>query len=93
MGQSAMQKDWIASSLSRSQRGLIQTYMTVSTICTKLLVLLQSDFIGWYIIISWYINTSWTVLCIDRIVMIKVQVTVKVQNFIESLSVLYFLYS
>ena len=88
MGQSALQKDWIASSLSRSQRGLIQTYMTVSTVYTELLVLLQSDLIGWYMLISWYINISWTVLCIDLIVMIKVQVTVKVQNFIESLSVL-----
>ena len=41
-------------------------------------------------IIGWYIIISWSVLCKDWIAVVKVKVTVKVQNFIESLSILYF---
>ena len=47
---------------------------------------LQPNSIGWYIIISW------SVLCKKDIVVFKVRNTVKVQNFIESLCILYLLY-
>ena len=40
------------SSQSRSQWGLIQSDITISTVCTELLILLQPNLIGWYIIIS-----------------------------------------
>ena len=52
----------------------------------ELLILLQPDFIGWYIFISR------SILCKNKIIVFKVKVTVKVQNFIESLCVLYPLY-
>ena len=42
----------LLSSWSRSQWGLIQSDMTVSTISTELLTLLQPNFISWYIIIA-----------------------------------------
>ena len=60
--------------------------MTVSTISTGLLILLQPHLIGWYIIISK------SVLCKTLIVVFKVKITEQVQNFIESLCVLYLLY-
>ena len=47
--------------------------MTISTISAKLLILLQPDLIGWYIIISW------SVLCKDWIAVVKV--IVKVRNY------------
>ena len=53
-----------------------------STTSTELLTLLLPNLIGRYITISW------SVLCTDWICVAKV----KVQNFIESLSILYFLY-
>ena len=41
---------------------------------------------------GWYIIISWSVLCNNWIVDFKVMVTVKIQNFIESLCILYLLY-
>ena len=57
--------------------------MTISFLY-KLLILLQPNLIGGYIIISW------SVFCKYWIAVVKDTVTVKAQNFIESLSVLYF---
>ena len=41
--------------------------------------------------IGWYIIISWNVLYKNQIVVFKIKVTARVQNFIESLCVLYFL--
>ena len=58
--------------------------MTLSTMSTEPLILLQLNLSTWYIIISW------SVLCKYYIAVMEVKVTVKIQNFIESLSNLYF---
>ena len=60
--------------------------MPVSTISAEMLIFLQPDLIGWYII------TSWSVLCKNYIVLFKVKVTVSILNYIESLCILYLLY-
>ena len=60
--------------------------MTVSTISTELMIFLQPKLMGWCVFISW------NVLCINWIIVLKVKVRVKVENFIEFLSILYFLY-
>ena len=60
--------------------------MAISTISAELLIFLQPNVIGWYIIIGY------SVLCKDCIVVFKVKITVKAQNFIESLCTLYLLY-
>ena len=51
-----------------------------------LLIFLQPKLIGWYIIMSR------SVLCKNWIIVFKVKVTVKVQNFIESIYILYLVY-
>ena len=53
---------------------------------TELLIFLQPNLMGWYIIISW------SVLGKKWIVVFKVKVKVKAQNFISFLSIAYFLY-
>ena len=58
----------------------------LSTIFAELLIFLEPNLIRLRIIISW------SVLCKNKIVVFKVKITVKVQNFIESLCVLYPLY-
>ena len=79
-------KTGLLSSSSGSQWGLIWSNRTVSAISAELLIFLQPDLIGWYIIMSW------SALCKNEIVVFKVKITVKVQNFIESLCILYHLY-
>ena len=74
----------LLSSRSRSQWGFIQADTTVSTISTEPLILLQSNLIGWYIIL---IGVS----CV-QIDVVKAKVTVTVENFTESLTVLYFMF-
>ena len=59
--------------------------MPHSAISADLPVLLRTDLVRWYII------TSWGVLWKDWIAVLKVKVTEKVQNFIQCLSILYFL--
>ena len=63
----------LLSSMSKSQLGLIQSKMTVSTISAELLIFLRPNLVGWYIVISW------SVLCKKWMVVFKVIVTVKVQ--------------
>ena len=60
--------------------------MTVSTISTELLIILQANLVGWYIIISW------GALCKNKIIVFKVKIIVKVRKFIESLCILYLVY-
>ena len=60
--------------------------MTLSTIPSEPLILLEPNVIGWYFTICW------NVLCKNWIVVFKVKVTGRYQNFIESLSVLYLMY-
>ena len=50
----------------------------------EVLILLQPNLVWWYIIMSW--SVLW------KVAVFKVKVTVMVHNFIECLSVLYFLY-
>ena len=59
---------------------LILSHMTVSTTFTELLIFLQPNLKGWYIIISCSVmDKNW-------IVVFEVKVRVNFQNFIESLS-------
>ena len=76
----------LLSSRSRPQLGLKQSNMTVSVLSNELLILLIPNLNGWYIIING------NVLCKGWIVVVRVAVLVQVQNFVEYLSVLYFLY-
>ena len=55
----------------------------LSTICTELLIFLQPNLIGWYII------RSWRVLCKHWISVFKAKVTMKIQDFIKSLCTLH----
>ena len=81
MGQSVMQEAWFA--IFKVKFTVRAHIITVSTIPTELLIFLLPNVNGWYIVISW------SVLFKDWIVVFKVKVTVKVQNFIESLCILY----
>ena len=74
------------SSSSRSQWGLIWSDMTVCTISAELLIFLRPNLIGWHIIVSL------SALCKNYIFVFKVKITVQVQNFIESLCILYLKY-
>ena len=77
-----MQEDWIDCYFQGQGHNAIsynQIFMTVSTISTELLIFLQPNLIGWFIVVSW------NDLCQNWIVVFKVKVTAKVQNFIDSL--------
>ena len=72
MSQIVFQRDWFAVfRVKVTVRAHVIKYD--STISTELLIFLQPNLIGWYIIIS--LN----VLCKNYIVVFKVKVTVKVQ--------------
>ena len=84
---SVMQEDWFSVIKFRvTVKVHLIRYMTVSTIYAELLIFLQSNLIGWYIIISL------SVLCKNYIVVFKVKTTVQVQNFMEFLCILFHLY-
>ena len=80
------EKTGLLSSTSKSQWRLIIRYDCLYYIYWTSLLFLQSNLIGWYITIFW------SVLCKNWIVVFKVKVTVKVQIFIRSLFMSYFLY-
>ena len=62
--------------------------MAVSTIFAELLIVLQPNLIGWYIIVSW------SVLCKkqQQMIVFKIKITGRVQNFIEFLCISYLLH-
>ena len=78
-----MQEDWFAVFWFAvfKFRATVRAYLIrYDCFChiAELLILLQPNLIGWYIIINW------SALCKNQIVVFKVKITVKVQNFIES---------
>ena len=70
----------LLSGSSGSQWGLIWSNMTVSTLSAKLLIFLQPNLIGCYIIISWSALSKLDCCFLG-------QITMKVQNLIESLCI------